>query len=122
MWCRSNTYMLYLDWYDSACSPIEQFISTYDKLNELALDMNVQLKDVFQELGVNTISSLIKKRKISPWLLVLSKSFLSYLGTLPDNEKIIITEVLNVPAWVSKLNKSQALVQELKVACSEIGI
>ncbi len=122
LWCRDNTYAMYLQWYDNAYPPSEQFIETFERLQMLAADHNVELSKVFNELGPQAVAKMVRRRKLSPWLLVLSAVFLDWLRSLPDTDKDMVADAVNFAAWSLKLRNEAELVRELKTACEEFGL
>lgn len=122
LWCRDTTYAMYLQWYDNAFPPAKQFIETLDRLMMQAAERNVELPQVFAEIGPVALAKLVRRRKLSPWLLVVSKTFLNWLRTLPENEKDMVAEAINFGAWAAKLNANAALTKELSHACEEVGL
>ena len=117
LWCRDTTYAMYLQWYDGVYPPEQQFIETYDTLKGIALDLGVPLNQIYPSIGAIELAKLIKKRKISPWLLVVSKNFLNWVKSLPPVERDIISEAVNFAAFSLKLRENPAIARELGAAC-----
>lgn len=117
LWCRDTTFALYLQWYDNAYSPEQQFADTYEYLHALAVKHEVSIDKIYETLGPDELTQLIRRRKISPWLLVVSTNFLKYIQTLPALEKQILSEVINFGAYVDKLRKFPVLAREFRSAC-----
>lgn len=122
LWCRSTTYALYLQWYDGAYPPELQFIETLDLLKGYALDLNCQLKDVFKEIGSVDLARLVRRRKISPWLLVVAPSFLKWVQTVPQVERDVLNEAVNFKAYADKIKQQPELARELRSACEQEGL
>lgn len=119
LWCRNTTYALYLQWYDSAYPPESQFIETLDLLKHLAREHDCKLKDIFATLGATELAKLIRRRKLSPWLLITSGAFLGWVRTLPANVSEILKDAINFNAYVDKMKQHQALVEEFRRACEQ---
>jgi hypothetical protein len=117
LWCRDTTYAMYLQWYDNAYPPLEQFIETYDRLVVRAQDYGVPVSEVYQAIGAKDIARLVRRRKLSPWLLVVSQKFLKWVQALPPTEKEMISEAINFGAYAAKLNQNPELARELRAAC-----
>lgn len=117
MWCRDTTFMLYLQWYDNAYPPEQQFIETFDYLKRIAAEEKILLCEVFEHFTAFEMASLIRRRKLSPWLLVLSPKFLKWLQTLPPHELDVVNEAVNFNAFSQKLRDRPDLAREFRRAC-----
>lgn len=117
LWCRDTTYAMYLQWYDNAYPPIEQFIETFDRLTNHARELGVPISEVYPAMGAREIARLVRRRKLSPWLLVVSHKFLKWVQGLPQVEREILGEAINFGAYAGKLNQNPELARELRAAC-----
>lgn len=117
LWCRDTTYAMYLQWYDNAYPPVNQFIETYDRLVNHATELGVPLTEVYPAMGASLIARLVRRRKLSPWLLVVSQKFLKWVQALPPAEREIVSEAVNFGAYAAKLNQNPELARELRAVC-----
>lgn len=117
LWCRTSTYEMYLEWYDKVYPPEQQFIETLDRLKSLSFDLHCSSKDIFKELGPSELAKLVRRRRLSPWLLVVSTNFLRWAQSLPENDRNLLNEAINFVAYARKLNSRPDLARELKAAC-----
>jgi hypothetical protein len=122
LWCRDLTYAMYLEWYDNEYPPLTQFIESFDVLRELAVDHGVTLNEIYDVLGYLEIAKLVRRRKLSPWLLVTSSKFLKWVSARPELERSTLTEVINFSAYAQKMQQNLALAKELRSACESENI
>ena len=122
LWCRDTTYAMYLQWYDNTYPPLDQFLQTLDKINALAADHECKPSEVYQTLGVYELAKLVRRRKLSPWLLVVSPLFLKFVTTLPMHERGIMNDAINFGTYAAKLNQHPALAKEFRRACESEGV
>ena len=122
LWCRDTTYAMYLQWYDNAYPPLEQFIETYDALACRAREAGVPIDEVYQAIGPKEIARLVRRRKLSPWLLVVSQKFLRWVQALPSQDREILGEAINFGAYAMKLNQQPDLARELRAACESENV
>jgi hypothetical protein len=115
LWCRNTTYEAYLEWYDKAYPPEEQFVSSCVFLKGLIKEASTE--NIYQELGASFIVNAVKKRKLSPWLLTLSPKFLSWVRTLDESERQAIAEVVNFRAFANKISERPDLAAAFKHVC-----
>ena len=117
LWCRDATFSMYLQWYDNAFPPSEQFIQTFDLLQSKARDLEVPVSEVYEALGARELAKMVRRRKLSPWLLVLSQNFLKWIQTLPSGERDMLSDAINFSAYIKKLKNSPELAQEFRSIC-----
>lgn len=122
LWCRDTTYAMYLQWYDNAYPPAEQFLETFDRLTNFARELNVPLNEVYAALGARDLSRLVRRRKLSPWLLVVSPNFLKWVQSLPSVERDMVGEAINFGAYAAKLNQYPELAREFRTACESENV
>lgn len=122
LWCRDTTFAMYLDWYDNAYPPIEQFLETLDKLSMYAVDYGVPLEQVYQAMGAREIAKLVRRRKLSPWFLTVSKKFLEWVQSLPADERGMVSDAVNFGAFAGKLKQQPDLARELRAACESVNV
>jgi hypothetical protein len=117
LWSRDSTYSLYLQWYDNAYPPEQQFIETLDALKKLAEEHGVALREIFPKLGAMELARLIRRRKLSPWLLIVAPTFLHWAQVLPQAERDMLGEAINFKAYADKIKARPDLTTELRAAC-----
>jgi hypothetical protein len=122
LWCRNTTFALYLQWYDSTYPPEFQFIETLDFLKITASDYACDLRDVFSTLGYTAIAKLVRRRKISPWLLVVSPVFLRWAQSLSQEKRDILNEAIDFRTYADKIKERPELAAELRTACQQEGL
>jgi hypothetical protein len=119
LWCRDTTYALYVQWYDSAYPPESQFVETLDALKRYASDLGCELKDVFAALGISELTKLARRRKLSPWLLLSSPSFLRWIQTVPPADRENLNQAVDFMAYVNRINARPDLAAEFRSACEQ---
>lgn len=122
LWCRTATYELYLQWYDNTYSPESQFLETFDRLHLMAIDMRVPLSEIYEAVGPQELAKLVRRRKLSPWLLVVSPKFLAWIMARPQHERDLLNEAINFGAYAAKLNKHPELAREFRKACESENV
>lgn len=122
LWCRTATYMLYLEWYDNTYPPEQQFVESFDLLHMLATDHHCTVQEIYTELGASEIAKLVRRRKLSPWLLVASRKFLMWVSSLPQVEREILNGAIDFAAFAKKINQQKELAADFGRACEAEGI
>lgn len=122
LWARDNVYAMYLQRYDQLVPPERQFMESVEELQQLATELGVKLPKIFEALGPADLINLIRRRKLSFWLLLASSRFRSYLLSLPEEDKERLKLALNVGAAVNRTTAEPALFKELGEAAKELGL
>lgn len=79
LWCRDTAYAMYIQSYDKVIDPPQQFMDSLELAHELAKEHGVQSGEVFQALGVEKLLALVQRKKLSPWFLIASGRFRSFM-------------------------------------------
>lgn len=122
LWCRDTTFAMYLQWYDGTYSPLDQFIETLDSLIKSAEEHEVPLSKIYPTLGPSALAKLIRRRKLSPWLLALSPNFLDWVQRLPDNDRDLLATAVNFGAFATKIQQNPELAREFRLACEASNV
>jgi hypothetical protein len=122
LWCRNQTYSLYLQWYDGAYPPEQQFIETLDRMHSMSHDYRVPINELYAAIGAFELAKLVRRRKLSPWLLVVSPNFLRFVTALPQHERDVLNEAINFGAYAAKLNERPELAKEFRRACESENV
>lgn len=123
-WCLDEVYVKYIENLDSAYTPIEQVAETTKTLYELASIFECDIGDVFNHIQPVECIQLIKSRKLTPWLLLLSKKFHNYLSiTISREQRNIISQtVINPSLWKKKFSNNLEYVTELKKIVQDLNL
>jgi hypothetical protein len=122
LWCREQTFAIYIEYYESVNTPDQQFLESFNKVLSLSKDLGVDKTQVYTELGVEQILSFIKKRKLSPWFLLSSTKFLPWAKTLQTNEREALVNAININLYASKIQQNPEMFEEFKQVCIEEAI
>lgn len=122
LWCSSAAYNLYTAWYDSLHDPLDQVQESINHLIDICEREEIKLDQVFEQLGVQRILSLIRQRRLSPWFLFCSASFGRVLKQLDKQHLKSFDAVVNSSYWGGKFQKEKEVVQQIKMIVKEIGL
>lgn len=122
MWASDSAYALYLQKYDQLVPPERQFMESAEELQQLAVELGVQLPKIFEALGPADIINLLRRRKLSFWLLLSSSKFRNYFTSLPEEDKQRVGMAMNVSAAVARTAAEPQLFKELAEAAKELGL
>lgn len=125
LWCRDNVYAMYLQSYDKIVSPTTQFVNSLDLVLEYAKEYNCAPKEVFAAVGVSKILELVQKRKLSPWFLVSSTAFRTYMKAQTGIDADRLEGGVQVGAMIMRIQQSPdtiALFTDFSKASRELDL
>lgn len=124
LWCRDSVYSMYLTWYDTIFPPENQFLDSMTFIEELIADYDCQANPgkIFNEVDIDKLVKFIKKRKLSPWFLLSSKSFRDFLASAPPTDKTTLEASLNIGAMISQIQKKPDLFKMFNQATAEMKL
>lgn len=122
LWCRDECYSLYLEWIDRTSDPLDQAAQTIDTLYKLADATELPIGEVFTFLNSREVMQLIRQRLLSPWLLLCSKAFKTFLTALDDTERDELLNLIGYSYWAEKFEANPKTVEQMKLLAGEMGI
>lgn len=123
IWMNDEVYSIYIEFLDNKTSPMEQATLSINTLMKYSETNNIALHEVFHELTIQEIIHMIHVRKLSPWLLLFSRSFKEALVSRASPEQQIVLENLIRPDyWPEKFSLYPSDVANIKRLVAEMGI
>ena len=124
MWTNDLAYRYYLEYIDKKLSPLQQVDLSVNTLMKMADKMECDVPTALQKVGIIGLISLIRERKLSPWLLLKSSKFMQLLRNSSRDEQNQITDLIRPEYWQYNLTNSKyqsqltqitKIVQELNI-------
>jgi hypothetical protein len=122
LWCRDSAYAIYIEWVDKKSNPIEQVQNTVNYLFDIAEKEGVNIKDIFEHLGIPEIISLVRQRKLTPWFLFCSAKFGAVLKKMDKDQLSAFNAVINSSFWAEKFQKNKNIIEDIKLIANEVGL
>ena len=125
LWCRDNVYAMYMEGYDNVVHPTVQFLDTHENLIAMAKLYPVPVQDVFIMLGVDGVLEFVQQRKLSPWFLIASQVFRTWLKSLPLEDQDRVESALQIGAMLNRISHNESLkvlLTEFSKATKELGL
>ena len=121
LWCRDSIYAMYVEWYDSLNSPEEQFLKSLDNIRQLISDYDATPATFFQTIPLKKLIEIIRKRRLSPWFLLASKVFRTFLQNAGNDDKAQISTALNLGVMSMRIRQSSELFADFNEATKSEG-
>ena len=121
-WSRDELYDNYL--YEMIkIEPVESAVQrTLQTMMEWADTSQAQFSHYFNYINLNRAVHDIKNGKISPWVILNSKSGKQMLNKFNDEQLDMIAPAFDVPYWLKKFKQTPADVALVNEICKEAGI
>lgn len=123
-WLNMELYDAYVLHFDTNISPMKLAELSLKTLYALSNILECDVSDVFDHLETHEIAQLINERKLSPWLLLNSKSFMRFLNRIAKNKSdtIVLKSVLDSDSWYNKFFNDPSTVAKMREICSKINL
>jgi hypothetical protein len=121
-WCRDELYDTYVEELiriEPADGAIQRSIQT---MMDWADNKSAQWTHYFRYANLNRVTHDIKEGKISPWMLLNSKTGKEMLQKLNDEQLEIVSQNIDPQFWISKFKKQPADVELVKDVIKEAKI
>lgn len=111
MWLSREVYTLYIEEYDQTVNPGDQVADSVHTIDNFCEDKNILTSEFFGTVSPAEIIHLLRKKKLSPWLILRSKKFVAMFNEkFTPEQKAIASSFLNVVAWKKKFKKDAEFV------------
>jgi hypothetical protein len=122
-WVSDDFYLYYIEHIDTILTPDQQASISVDTLFELTRIFECEMDEVFEHLSPADVLTMVQSRKLSPWILLVSKKFFEFMKHKTTQEqRILIQTVINPDAWKVKFQKNPKTVQKMKRYVEEMGL
>lgn len=122
MWTRDEIYSAYLQSYDQTVPPDIQVLATLELINILCMDYECAPDQLFMIMKIDKLADLIRQRKLSPWLLLASAKFRTWIRGLPHQDGEIIKQAINLGAMSIRIQQEAILFAEFGKIAQEVGL
>jgi hypothetical protein len=121
-WCRDELYDMYL-FEMIKTEPVESAVQrSLQTMMEWGDTSGAQFNHYFNYVNLNKAVHDIRNGKISPWVLLNSKSGKDILNKFNDEQLDLIAPAFDLPYWLKKFKTVPADVSLVKEICAEAGI
>lgn len=108
MWRYNEVYLLFIEHFDKTYSTMKWVNVTIEKMFELSDDFKCNVSEIFEYLHPMDLITLIKHRKFSPFVLLLSDKFKHYyIERLNSDQRILLNQLIKIDIWHKKLNNTK---------------
>jgi hypothetical protein len=121
-WSSDTYYNKYLIEYLRVENNIDAVKRSIENLLDVVNEQNIRINDAFTFLNPNKLCYMIANGKISPWILYNSKTGISFLSQLNDDQTRLVFDYIDPEKWNIKFKREQSQVNEVKDILSKIPL
>lgn len=116
MWRLDAVYGEYIEFLDRKQKPLDQANLSIDTLFTYTTQHNnIDISEVFEVLNPNELIQMLRRRNVSPWLLLFSKKFGEfYRNKVTPEQKIILDTLIQFSYWKQKIADHPEDVADIK--------
>lgn len=122
LWCRDSAYAIYLDWVDKLSNPLDQVQESINYLFDICEKESCNMSTIFSHMGSERVLSLIRQRRLSPWLIFCSPKFGTFLKSIDKAQLSSFNTVVNSSYWAERFQKDKLIVSTIKEIVKEVGL
>lgn len=121
-WTRDDVYVKYLEYIDKTMTATEQIKLCVDYVMKLCDALECDTSQVFDGLEVMEVMQLIRDRKLSPWILLHSNGFKTWLIKQEVDDQLKLQELIRPMYWKFRFQKEPESVANAKKIAKALGI
>ena len=123
IWTNDQVYAMYLEFLDRQCDPHQMAQITINTLFEVCEAAECDVSELFDVLTANEVIHLLRQRRLSPWVLLLSPRFVEFYGKkVSSEERMAIESIIRPSYWKTKFSKNPDTVKQMRKYVAELGL
>ena len=123
LWTNDKVYVQYIEFLDRRSTPIKQASITVSTLLKQADQHNIDVSFIFDALSPSDVLQLIRERRISPWILLVSGKFKrTVIEKWTLEQQQLLENLIRPMYWKLKFDKNPDIVVNMKLFVKELNI
>lgn len=119
MWMRDDVYVKYIDFIDRTATVDDHIRNTFNTLKGISKAVECSLSEAIGKLTLGELLTLVRARKLSPWVLLKMPSFLEVYKGYNDLQKQQLVATINPKYWkdkfIERAQETQDIIEFIKV-------
>lgn len=114
LWCRDQSYSMYLTFLDSQYDPLEAVRDTVSFLKKEANQSEITASELLAAMTLKDMAVLTQRRLISPYFLIFSSNFRTILQSSSDDERTEFIKCAPLQFWAQKLHNDPSMTENIR--------
>jgi len=107
-WTSDEMYAYFLEYLDRTLSPRRQASRTIKTIEKVADNVGCNFEEVFEVMNANDIIQMIRERKLSPWIIMRSRKFMTRYELMSAEEQQTLSRLVRFDYWKQKFQSREA--------------
>lgn len=120
LWTNDQIYVAFLEYMDKKIPATKNAQITIETLFDFSQALGCEIYDIFDHIDSNECIQLIRQRKLSPWILLNSKKFFTFMKKLSQDQKITLETIIRPKHWATKFQENPEIVEQMKRFVQEL--
>lgn len=122
IWTSDEIYTEYLKYLDTGKDPYIQVKHTVDFLFKAAKILECNVDDIFDHLEPDEVIQMLRRRQISPWILIHSPKFKAFVEKMSVDQKMVFKTVVKPDVWVQRRRDNPEVASKMKEIVRELNL
>lgn len=123
IWHNDAIYSEYIEYLDKGSDPFQQADYTVNYLFKIADELGCDIGEVFNQLEPIEVIDMIRKRLLSPWILLHSSKFQTFVKNKFNTEQQQLFRVIVSPVtWKRRRAENPEVVEKMKKIVKELNL
>lgn len=123
LWTNDQMYADYLQYLDRGRDPISQADYTVDNLLLLAENFECDVSEVFENLTPDQVIMLLRRRQLSPWVLIHSSKFKEFVrDKMNTDQKMVFQTIVKPQVWAQRRQEQPDVSSQMKKIVRELNL
>lgn len=123
IWTNDEVYTIFVEFFDHKISPMDHARIAVDTILDLCEEYECNNGEIFDRVDANVVITLLRQRKLSPWILLNSKKFKNFfVNRTSEHQKIILQTLIRPEHWKEIFEKKPDIVIAVKSIIGEMGL
>ena len=122
LWTNDKVYVLYLEYLDRRIGPIRHATNTINTFFKISDAASCPVSEIFENIHPGEVTQLIRQRRLSPWLLLNSKKFMTAFNGYSPDHKAVIEDLIRPVFWKLRFSKHPETVSIMRKYIKELEL
>ncbi|MGZ8924300.1 MAG: hypothetical protein ACXW2E_00320 [Nitrososphaeraceae archaeon] len=122
MWMFDQVYTQYIEFIDNSIPPLKLVNNSIDTILKFTDACDVDSSEFFELIQPNELIHLIRLRKLSPWILLVSKKFSQKFSQMNNEQQAIIETLIPADVWGERKANHLSDLASIKKLVAELGL
>lgn len=121
-WTSDASYTMYMEYLDNVASPVELIRISVSTILSLSDRLAIDPSQFFVTISTQDVIILVQRRKLSPWIMLLSSSCVAMLRSASADQTRTLQTLVPPELWRNRFKANPEAVSTARTCIRELGI